>query len=311
MRECIAAVRQGLKSMSDDSVDLPLRHIVELPNKRSMLGFMPGWTSVKGVVGAKVTAMFPENAGTAFSSHQGAVLLFEPVHGSLVGIVDGSSITAIRTAAASAVATDILAAPESRHLAILGYGEQASRHLLAMSLIRQLKHVTVWGRDPDKAAAFAHDNASRFEIDVRVAPSAQACVEGAHIICTVTAAAEPILFLEQVHAGAHVNAVGSSRAKEVEIDPRLFAAAQVYADYVPGVMAQGGEFLRAKQAGLINDQHVLGSIGDLLAGRVDFNRTPGAVTLFKSIGLIVEDLVAAQLALARAAIENRGLRVDW
>jgi ornithine cyclodeaminase/alanine dehydrogenase-like protein (mu-crystallin family) len=310
MKDCIEAVRRGFAALASGQALMPLRQIVELPEQDAMLGWMPGWLGEPKCFGAKIVAVFPHNHAAGLGSHQGVVLVFEPLHGGLRGIVEGGTITALRTAAATAVATDLLARADAAELAILGYGQQAHAHVEALSLVRSLRGIRVWGRNPERARKFAREIGEQTGIDTRACDSVRVCVDGADMICTVSAAPEPILFRADVAAGTHVNAVGSSRAKEVEIDPALFAAAKVYADHVPGVLVQGGEFLRARAAGLIDDDHVLGSIGEVQLGRLAGRQSAADVTLFKSLGIVVEDLVSSQAALELAAQRGLGTELD-
>jgi ornithine cyclodeaminase len=308
MDACIAAVRDGLRTLSDGRALTPLRQIMELPERGAMLGLMPGWLDDPRCFGVKVTSVYPDNHRAGLPSHQGMILVFEAEGGALVGGVDGGTVTAIRTAAASAVATDALARADAGTLAILGLGTQAQTHLAAMRLVRPVERVRLWARDPAKAERFAEAHAApglRFE----VAASPAECVAGADIVCTVSAAAEPILFADDVGPGMHLNVVGSSRAAEVEIDPALLLRARVYADFRPGMIAQGGEFLRARAAGLIDDDHILGEIGELLLGRIEGRRDAAEITLFKSLGHVVEDLVSARHVLDAAASAGLGARV--
>jgi ornithine cyclodeaminase/alanine dehydrogenase-like protein (mu-crystallin family) len=183
-----------------------------------------------------------------------------------------------------AAATDALARPDARHLAILGYGEQARRHLEAIRCVREIERVTVWGRDFAQARAFGEE----------ACESVEAAVTGADIICTVTAALEPILESRWVADGTHINAVGSSRAGPAEIANDLVARARFFADHREGVLAQGGEFIRAREAGLIGEDHLLGEIGEVMAGRIAGRTSAADVTLYKSLGSIVQDLAAAR-----------------
>ena len=199
-------------------------------------------------------------------------------------------ITAIRTAAASAVATDALARPDARRLAILGYGEQAETHARAMTKVRDLASIAVWGRSPERAAAFAERMAAELGIPVVAAPDARTCVAEADIICTVTASRDPVLEGAWIRPGTHLNLVGSSMAGPVEVDNDLVLRSRFFADSREGVLRQGAEFLAAKSAGLIGDDHILGEIGQVLAGGVPGRVSEGDITVYKSLGHVVQDL---------------------
>jgi ornithine cyclodeaminase len=247
----------------------------------------------RNVFGAKLISVFPENFAKGVQSHQGVVVLFDGESGAPVCILHAGEITAIRTAAASAVATDALARKDAKRLAILGYGEQARTHARAIAKVRKLEAITVWGRSPELAESYAREMQAELAIPVTPAPTARVCAVDADIICTVTAAKEPILEGKWLRPGAHINIVGSSYAGPVEVDNDLVARARFIADSREGVLAQGAEFLRAKQAGVVSDAHVVGEIGQVLAGAIEGRQSPEQITAYKSLGHIVQDLAAA------------------
>ena len=285
--ECIPLMREAMVALSQGRTRQLLRSILDLPGGRAF-GVMPGAVLDDGTFGAKLVSIYPDNFGRGEPSHQGVVVLFDGGTGAPSAVLEAGEITAIRTAAASAAATDALARPDARHLAILGYGEQARRHVEAIRLVRPIERVTVWGRSADKAEAFAR------EIDAQRCESAEAAVAEADIVCTVTAASEPVLLSEWVADGAHVNAVGSSRLGPSEIDERLVARARFFADHGEGVLAQGEELRRAVAAGLVGNDHLLGEIGEVMAGTLAGRRSASDVTIYKSLGSIVQDLFAAR-----------------
>ncbi len=290
--ECIPLMREAMIALSTGRTRQTLRQIVDLPAGRAF-GVMPGAILDGGTFGAKLVSVYPDNFAKGKGSHQGIVALFDPDSGAPSAILEAGEITAIRTASASAAATDALARPESRRLAILGYGEQAWRHVEALRRVRPIEEVRIWGRSFEKAQNFA----ARVEglgLAASAEPEVEAAVADADIICTVTAAAEPILDSFAVADGVHVNAVGSSRAGRAEIAEDLVARARFFADHKEGVLSQGGEFIRAREAGLIGDDHLLGEIGEVFAGSLAGRTGPGDVTLYKSLGSIVQDLASAE-----------------
>ncbi|UPT64886.1 MAG: ornithine cyclodeaminase family protein [Hyphomonadaceae bacterium JAD_PAG50586_4] len=296
-QRCIPVVREAMIALSSGQTQQLLRSIIPLANGR-LFGIMPGAMGDRATFGAKLVSVFPENAASGAQSHQGVVVLFDPVTGAPVCIAHAGEITAIRTAAASAVATQSLARPDARRLAILGYGEQAVAHARAISLVRKLDCISVWGRSTERAQAFATQMENELTIPVMAFTSARACVIDADIICTVTAAKEPILEGKWVRPGAHVNIVGSSYDGPVEVDNDLVTRARFIADSREGVLNQGAEFLRAKRAGLISDDHVVAEIGDILSGRVEGRQSSDGLTAYKSLGHIVQDLASAWLLYA-------------
>jgi ornithine cyclodeaminase len=282
--DCIPLMRDAMTALSQGRTRQLLRQILDLPEGRAF-GAMLGAMLEDGVFGAKLVSVFPGSD----PSHQGVVALFDAATGAPSAMLDAGSITAIRTAAASAAATDALARPGARSLAILGTGEQARRHLEAIRCVRAIGRVTIWGRDFAKAQALGG-------IACR---SVAEAVDGADIICTVSAAAEPILRSEWVGPGAHINAVGSSRAGPRELDDALVARARLFADHEEGVRAQGAEYLHALAAGAIGPEHLLGEIGAVFAGILPGRTGAADVTVYKSLGSIVQDLAAARHIVAR------------
>ena len=293
----IPAVRAAMIALSAGETRQLLRSILHFEDGRAF-GVMPGALGEAAAFGAKVLSVFPKNFEVGRPSHQGVVMLFDPVTGELACIADAREITAVRTAAASAVATDALARPDARRLALLGYGEQAQTHLQAIGKVRRLETVTVWGRSPERAQAFAERLRAEVGVAVEVAASAQAAVAQADIVCTVTPAAEPILKGVWLAPGAHVNVVGSSFAGPAEVDSDLVVRSRFIADHREGVLKQGAEFLIAKAAGLVGDEHVAGEIGEVLSGKIPGRQSPGQITAYKSLGHIVQDLVSVQALLA-------------
>ena len=295
--ECVPLMREAMIALSQGRTAQLLRSILDLPEGRAF-GSMLGAMLDDGSFGAKLVSVYPENFAQGGHSHQGVVVLFDAATGAPSAVLEAGKITAIRTAAASAAATDALARPEATRLAILGYGEQGWRHVEAIRVVRSLEHVTVWGRSPERAEAFVN-RVRALGLDASAAPTPEAAVAGADIVCTVTAAPEPILLSDWVADGTHINAVGSSRAGPVEIDSALVVRSRFFADHRAGVLAQGAEFLRTKQAGLVDDSHVLGEIGEVMAGTLAGRVSAADVTIYKSLGSIVQDLAAARHIVAR------------
>lgn len=290
---CIPLVREAMIAFSRGVTKQHLRSILPLGPK-GVFGIMPGALAEGGMFGAKLIGVYPGNFAKGLQSHQGVVVLFEGETGAPVCIAHAGEITAIRTAAASAVATDALARPEATRMAILGYGEQAGTHAHAISHVRKLEALTVWGRDPERARAFATATEAKLGIPVSVAASVREAVAGADIITTVTNAREPILEGAWVAPGTHLNLVGSSGAGPSEVDHDLVVRSRFIADSREGVLAQGAEFLKAKEAGLIGDDHVVGEIGQVLGGDLPGRQSADQITVYKSLGHVVQDLAAAK-----------------
>jgi ornithine cyclodeaminase/alanine dehydrogenase-like protein (mu-crystallin family) len=290
--KCIPIVRQAMIAFSRGETKQTLRSIIPLSEGR-MFGVMPGAMGAHAVFGAKLISVFHENFARGVQSHQGLVILFDPESGAPVCVVDAGELTAIRTAAASAVATDALARKDAQRLALIGYGEQAATHARAIGKVRELESIVVWGRSADRARDFALRMGAEVGMTVAAAETVQEAVSDAEIICTVTSASEPILKGEWVRPGTHLNLVGSSYAGPAEVDNELVARSRFIADSREGVLQQGGEFLRAKAAGLIDDSHIVGEIGQVLAGEIEGRRSAEEITVYKSLGHVVQDLATA------------------
>jgi len=289
---CNPLMAEAMKAFSGGRTRQLLRSIIPLA-EGAMFGVMPGALGVDAPFGAKLISVFPDNFAKGGPSHQGLIVLFEPASGAPVCVVDAGEVTAIRTAAASAVATDALARPGPARLALLGYGEQARQHLLAMAQVRPLASAVVWGRHADRARAFAEHMAPGLEFPIETASSVREAVAGADIVCTLTPAAEPILEGAWIAPGTHVNLVGAGHAGQAEAAGDLVARARFFVDSREGVLAQGGEFLRAKAAGLVDDAHICGEIGEVLAGSVPGRLGDDEITIYKSLGHVVQDLASA------------------
>ncbi len=310
MKTCVDLMAEALRTLSRGDAVLPLREAIWLPDRSGLLGVMPGYLGSPRVMGLKAVSVMPGNHGTEYDSHQGVVLLFEVEHGSLLAVIDASSITAIRTAAVSGAATRLLAREDAGDLAILGSGVQASTHLEAMQAVRPLRRVRVWSRDPAHARAFAERESRRLSCAVEPVEEARAAVLGADLICTTTASREPVLRGQWIATGTHVNAVGSSFATGRELDTRAVAGSRLYVDRRESALHEAGDFLIPRAEGAIGEDHIVGEVGEALLGRVPGRRSREEITLFKSLGLAVEDLAAAHHVYRAALEKGAGTAID-
>jgi len=290
---CIPLVRQAMIDFSAGRTRQHLRSILPL-GPQGVFGIMPGALGEGEMFGAKLISVYPGNFAKGIQSHQGVVVLFDGESGAPICVAHAGEVTAIRTAAASAVATDALARPDAHRMAILGYGEQAETHARAISRVRKLSAITVWGRKPELAAKFADHMGAELGLPVTPAPDVEAAVAEADIITTVTNAREAILFGRWLRPGMHLNLVGSSGAGPVEVDHEVVVKSRFIADSREGVLAQGAEFLNAKAAGLVDDSHVVGEIGQVLGGTLEGRQSTEQITVYKSLGHVVQDLAAAK-----------------
>jgi ornithine cyclodeaminase/alanine dehydrogenase-like protein (mu-crystallin family) len=303
MRECVDLMHRTMIAVSE-------RRVV-MPGELGMLGNMPGYLADPECFGVKLVSLIPRNKPPQYSSHLGLVLLFEAQHGCPVALLDAAEITAIRTAAASALATRLLARPDAGDLALLGAGEQARSHLEAMLAVRSLRRVRVWARDGDKAAAFARIEGARHSITIETSATVREAVTGADIVCTVTKAREPILLGEWLAPGAHLNVVGSSIAAAAEIDTPAVVKSRFFVDYRESTVNEGGEYLRALEAGAIAPEHILAEIGEVANRTKVGRRSLSDVTLYKSLGIAPQDLASAHHVLEKARAAGLGQIIDF
>lgn len=311
MQECIELMHRTMSAVSEGRVVSPLRSILVMPGDLGMLGNMPGYLGDPECFGVKLVSLIPRNKPPQYSSHIGIVLLFEVEHGQPVAMLDASEITAIRTAAVSGLATRLLSRPDASDLAILGAGEQASSHLAAMLCVRKLRRIRVWGRDPEKATAFAHAEGVRHGTTIEVAESPRDAVAGADIICTVTKAREPILLGEWIEPGAHLNVVGSSLPTTAEIDTPTVVKSRFFVDSRSSTLTEGGDYLRALRAGAITQEHIRAEIGEVANGSKVGRTSANDITLYKSLGIAPQDLASAHYVLQKARERGVGQVIDF
>ncbi len=299
MAECIEVIEEALRALTRGEAVQPLRSAIWMPDRHGLLGVMPGMLGSLGhgdpVTGVKVITVMPGNHAHGEESHQGMVLLFEQERGRPLAVLDATAVTAIRTAAASAVATRALAREDAGDLAILGSGTQARSHLEAMRAVRTLRRVRVWSRNPESARRFAEAEG------IETAASAREAIQGADLICTVTASTEPVLYGDWIAPGAHVNAVGACTPKARELDAMAVARSRLFVDRRESALAEAGDFLLAREEGAVTDAHILGELGEVLEGRVPGRQSAEEITLFKSLGIAVEDLAAGRHVYRKAS----------
>lgn len=295
MSECIAVMEDALAALARGEVHNPLRQAIRAPGAPGLLGLMPAWRSgARSFYGLKEVCVFPENPKRGLDTHLGTVILHSGETGEPLAFVNASAVTAIRTAAVSAVATRLLARKDASTLAILGGGVQAKSHLEAIPLVRNIKEIRTYSRTSGNVG------------------SAEEAVRGADIIVTATNSREPVLRREWISPGTHINAVGSSIAAARELDGATVAAASLFVDRRESTVNESGDYLFARVEGSISGpDHIRGEIGELLIGVAEGRKSPEEITLFKSLGLAVEDLAAAAFLYEKASAGGRGIWVDF
>lgn len=308
MADCIGLIERTMRTVSSGQANLPLRIGARIADSNNLLAVMPGYLAEPPSTGAKVIAVYPEAAQRGSSSHTGVVVLFDPDRGVPVAMLNATVVTALRTAAASAVATNALAREDASELAIIGTGEQAAEHLSAMVQVRKFRNVRVWGRTPDNVRKFVEREMKHIDAKISAVDSVRAAVEGAHVICTVTSARQPILQGAWVEPGTHVNLVGASSAQAGEADDDLVTRSALFVDYRPSALAQAGELLDAMGSAAAG--HIRGEIGEVLNGTVPGRKFREEVTVYKSLGIAAQDLAAAHFVYTRAQQLGRGVRVE-
>lgn len=292
MQHCIDLMRTALIALASGDAKQIVRPVLPLYG-RNVLGMMPAYYAAGKVAGVKVLTVFPDNYQQSIPSHQGQVLVFEAETGGLKAIVDAESITGIRTAAVSAAVTQALARPDASRLAILGAGLQGRQHLRAIRLVRQLQEVTVWDIRPEAATAYAEEMGRESGLPVRVCAAAAEATREADIICTLTPSPEPILSAADVRPGAHINAVGACSSVTRELSSDLIAAGRLFVDWKEAAVVEAGDYLLALQEGAISEEHILGEVGQVLAGKLPGRLNEADITIFEALGQALQDLIAA------------------
>src|SRR5450759_517450 len=304
MDDLIAAMETALDQFSAGAVRQPLRIVVDVGG-HAFYGVMPPCIQQPPALGTKLVSVFHSNAALGLPSHLATIVLLDPETGALQAIMDGRYITEARTAAVSAASAKHLARPEARVLAVLGSGVQARSHIDALTRVRPFEEVRVWGRDPGHVRTLVDEIAPHVRARVVASSSAGEAAAGADVIALVTASPEPVLSRGSVRDGAHVCAVGACRPDQREMDTALVRDARVFVDSRVGALAEAGDLVIPIREGAIDASHIAGELGDVFGGRIPGRQHAAEITIFKSLGMAVEDVAAARLAFERAS--ERGL----
>ncbi len=312
IRECIPVMAEALAELARGNAYQPLRMVITPPGAAGDMALMPSYRSgERAAYGVKTVCFFPENPSKGLDSHQGSVMLFSAESGELMALMNASAITAIRTAAVSGVATQLLAREDAGELAIIGTGVQARTHIEAMACARPIKRVRVASRDFRHARSFAEEFSLRYSFPIEPVDSVEAAVRGADLIVTATTAAEPILKRGWVSAGAHLNVVGSSIPTTREVDSATIAASSLFVDRRESTINEGGDYLFALREGAIGPDHIKAEVGEVLVGAKPGRTSPDEITVFKSLGLAIEDLASADYLYRKAKENQKGTWVEF
>lgn len=308
--EAVELAEVALRKTSNGKAKQDIRRTLEMPGEAgTCLSVMYASLADQAHFGAKVLSVCPQNFEYGLPSHQGGVLLFEKEMGRPVALINGSAITGLRTPAASAVATRTLSRANSCELAIIGYGEQAERHIATISSVRPISRIRVWGRDSTKARAFV-DAQRRKGFPVEQLATARDAVEGADIVCTVTSARLPVLKGDWLTPGTHINAVGASVASLQEVDLECVTRSNIWVDYMPMAMAAASDLFEPLAKGIIDRSRIVGEIGAVLNGQVR-GRTDGLeITLYRSLGVPAQDIEFANFIYQKAKDLGLGVKVS-
>jgi len=307
MSECIKAMAGAMAAVSSGNTVMADKHIIEQEGNKGFLGAMLGSCSSPDTLGLKIVTVKPNNPRAGLPVLQGAMLLFDAVSGVPSGLIDAASVTAIRTSAVSAVATQLLSRDDAHVVALLGTGVQAAAHLDAMLAVRPIERFIVWGRSESKALEFCKEHSNRLGVPVEHEISAQSAASMADIVCTTTGTDVPIIFGGWVRPGTHINLIGAHDASHREADEVLISMSKVYTDYTEFSLKSAGDIVIAINLGAISPTDIIGELGDIVNGVIPGRSNDEDVTVFKSIGLIAQDLVAGELALKNAAANDIGL----
>jgi alanine dehydrogenase len=305
MPDLIDTMERALDQYSRGAVRQPLRSIVEIGDRHAFYGVMPAYVTEPAALGTKLVSVFHSNAERGLPSHLATIVLLDPETGALLAVIDGRYITEARTAAVSAASARHLARREARILAVLGSGVQARSHIDAIAHVRDLEEIRVWGRHADRVQALVQNVPPHVRARIVTSSSAQQAVEDADIIALVTASRDPIVQRAWVREGAHVCAVGACRPDQREMATDLVRDARVFVDSRSGALAEAGDIVIPIAEGAFDDSHIAGELGDVFGGRAVGRRNAAEITIFKSLGMAVEDVAAARLAYERAS--ERGL----
>lgn len=310
MRAAIEGMKQAYAAFSADRAQAPQRTHLKIGPADAL--FMPAAVESPPALAVKAVTVYPQNPERNLPLIHAAVLVFDPQTGQAQALLEGGALTAIRTGAGSGAATDLLARPESRIAAVFGAGVQARTQLEAVCTVRPIEQVWIYDTRPEAAARMAQELSGQppFPADIRVAASPREAVSSADIICTATTAANPVFEDEDLKPGVHINAIGAYRPDMREVPPETLHRARLFVDSFAAVQQEAGDLLFAMECGLLSLAD-MDELGDLINGTVTGRNHSEEITVFKSVGLAVQDAVAAQIALENARKNNLGMEINF
>lgn len=309
--DCIDALEAAMQAVSNDGTIMPLRQYMDIPGGEGKFTLMPGYLNNPTSFGVKIVSKFPREPDSPYGSHVGAVVVFDPDLGIPLAIMDAAELTAIRTASASALATKILARKNSEVLTILGTGAEALHHARSIVCVREITAIRIWGRTREHAEKLAGTIKEELGVAVEVMSSVQEAIRDADIVCTTTSAKKPFLKGEWLTPGTHVNLVGAAVISAAEADTDVVTRSRFFVDSRASAMAQAGELNAAIKAGLVDETHVLAELGELLQAPKTGRLTDQDITVYKSLGVVAQDLAAGLKAYEAAQVANIGMELDW
>lgn len=310
MEEVMGALESGFKEMADGWCRVPRRLFIEVPEKNGVFAFMPAYLARSKAIGSKTVSYFPDNSRLGLPSTVSTYTLYDYTTGSLIALMDGTYITGMRTGAASGVATKYMAREDADTLAIIGTGFQAAFQLCAILCARPIKSVKVYNRSVNKAGLFAENMAKRHGLEITVESDPGACLKGSSIVVTCTSSGRPLFRGEELETGSHINAVGSFKADMRELDAVAVKRARLVVDSYEGAKGEAGEIIQAVAEGAIGPDHVKADLAEVVSGSKAGRTSRDEITLFKSLGMAMEDAVTAKIAYEKALELGIGVKIE-
>lgn len=312
MNEAIEGMKRAYAALSDGKAVVPLRTRLPIPNSEALSLFMPAYvqSADEQALAIKVVSLFPTNPSQGLAYIQAAVLVFDPETGRALALLEGSSLTAIRTGAAGGAAIDLLARQDSKIAAIFGAGAQGRTQLEAAYVARKIETAFIFDAEAGKAQTFAEEMKTLMK-DIQVAQSAKEAIASADIICTATTSTKPVFADQDLKAGTHISAVGSYTPEMQEVPAETLQRAKIFVDSRAASLEEAGDLIQPIRAGLFDESHICGELGEVVLGRISGRQSDEEITYFKSVGIAVQDAMAAQIALTNARKMKIGQEVDF